>query len=335
MKHLGTFLRIVVGLGLLAFLFAQTDRQTLSEAIRETLTRWPWFAAGLLMTFLGLAVGAVRWGQILAMQGIEFPTLKILRIYFIGQFFNAFMLGACGGDVVRAYYAARGQEGRRAEAAMTILMDRAVGLFATILFCCLMIVLRIRIFLDNEGPRDTGILLLVFLLVSIVGLVVLFRKNVFEHVPIFQRLENASRIGPLIRRAYDAVYLYRSHPRVLARSLLLSVLNIFCLTQACHYFGQALAIDLPAVDYFTLFPIISVLIAVPLTPGSLGIREGLFVSLFRAVMLDKPHAILLSLTVYAGGLFWSLFGGLLYLTAGDMRPQAGKAPWDAGNDSLR
>ena len=30
-------------------------------------------------------------------------------------------------------------------------------------------------------------------------------------------------------------------------------------------------------------------------------------------MVDGPHAILLSLMVYAGGVFWSVAGGFVYL----------------------
>ena len=61
---------------------------------------------------------------------------------------------------------------------------------------------------------------------------------------------------------------------------------------------------------------VAVSLAVPLTPGSLGVRENLFVSLFASVFVDKPHALLLSLLVYGGGVFWSLAGGIVYLTMG-------------------
>ena len=59
------------------------------------------------------------------------------------------------------------------------------------------------------------------------------------------------------------------------------------------------------------------------TPGSLGVRESLFVSLFRAVLVPAPQALLLSLMVYGGGLFWSLAGGLWYVCGAG--PRAGAA----------
>ncbi|MEI6972158.1 MAG: lysylphosphatidylglycerol synthase transmembrane domain-containing protein [bacterium] len=308
-----TAVRITVCVAMLAYLLYQTDAQSLFRESRAAFSRWPWLVSGVIMTFLGLAAGAIRWRAILYAQGLQFPRLKVLHIFMIGQFFNAFMLGACGGDLARAYYVAKGRQGKRTEAVATILMDRGIGLFSMILFCCLMIPFRLPVFLDNEGPRDTGVLMIIFLAAAMAGIFVLFRKNVFEHFEFFRRLENNTRLGSLIRKAYEAVFVFRQNKRLLVFSLALSLLSMAFLTLACWSFGGALAIRIPLADYFALFPIISVLMAVPITPGSLGVREGLFVSLFRAVSVDQHQAILLSLMVYAGGVFWSIAGGLIYL----------------------
>jgi len=305
--------RVAVCVALLMFLLWRTDTEALFGASHHAINRWPWLVTGIVMTFLGLAACAVRWGKILAAQGLRFSPSKVLHIFMVGQFFNAFMLGACGGDIVRAYYAAKDQEGKRMEAVTSILMDRGIGLFSMVLFCCLMIPFRIHIFLDHEGPRDTGFLMIFFLLGAVLGFFILFRKNVFEHFRFFHRLENNTRLGSLIRKTYEAFFLFKGNHRLLIISVALSMLSMAFLTLACWSFGRALDIPVPVVDYFALFPIISVLMAVPITPGSIGVREGLFVSLFRAVMVDRPHAILLSLTVYAGGVLWSFVGGLVYL----------------------
>ena len=158
--------------------------------------------------------------------------------------------------------------------------------------------------------------MIAFLVCSIAGMIVLFRKNLFEHFALFQRLENNTQIGSLIRRGYEAFFLYKSHPRLLWLSVFLSVLSTTFFTLACCSFGRALELDVAVIDYFVLFPIITVIMSVPLTPGSLGVRESLFVSLFSAVFINKADAILMSLMVYAGGVFWSLGGGVVFLCSG-------------------
>lgn len=311
-KRLGLAARVIICVGLMVYLVDRLDIRTLWSVLGQTITRWPWWLAGLILTFFGLLAGVLRWKEILAAQGFRHPLSRVFSIFFIGQFFNAFMLGACGGDVARAYYVSD-TPGRRAEAASTVLVDRAVGLFATIAFCSIMIAFRIPLFLDHQGTRGPGFLMLFFLLGSLVGLFALFRRNLFEHWPFFQRLETNTRLGPLIRRTYDAVYLYRGHTRVMLISLGLSLLNLAFLTLACYTFGKSLQVEQSLLDCFTLFPVISVIAAVPITPGSLGVREGLFITMYQAIDVDAHYSISMSLMVYIGSLVWSLFGGLMFV----------------------
>ena len=306
-------LRIALGCGILGYLFWKMDLSLLGSVLAHAMDQWEWLVGGIVTTFLGLLMGVFRWDYILRAQGLRFTPSRVFSVFFIGQFFNAFMLGACGGDAARAIYVARDAPGKRAEAASTVFVDRAVGLFVLILFCCVMIAFRIPIFLDNQGIEWAGILMLFFLIGSVAALLVLFRHNLFERWTLFKRFEESSGVGAMIRRIYDAFFRYRDHGRTIMQAAGLSVLNMIFLTLACYCFGCSLEINLPMIDYFTLFPVITVLAAIPLTPGGLGLREGLFVTMFQAVHIDAVQALPLSLMVYFGGVFWSLFGGVLFL----------------------
>lgn len=312
-RHLVTVARFGLGAVLLFYIARRLDVRELGHILSGSPEHWTWWMVGVLFMFLGLLAGAARWRGILAAQGTRMPTSEVVWVFFIGQFFNAFMLGACGGDVVRAYYASRRSPGKRAEAVSTVFADRAIGLFVMIVFCCALIAIRLPLFLDHKGTRMPGFLMFLFLVASVLAMVALFRRNLFEHWALFRRLEQGTRVGPLIRRAYEALYLYRLRPKVMAMALVYSLLNLVLLTLACAAFGLGLDITIPLKDYFTLFPIISVIAAVPITPGSLGVRESLFVAMFSSVDVDAAHAVLLSLVGYAASLVWSLFGGVLFL----------------------
>lgn len=52
--------------------------------------------------------------------------------------------------------------------------------------------------------------------------------------------------------------------------------------------------------------------ALPVTPSGLGVRENLFVHMLANPAL-ATSGLSLSLLAYAGGLFWSLVGGGVYL----------------------
>ncbi|NCB17984.1 MAG: flippase-like domain-containing protein, partial [Synergistales bacterium] len=191
--------------------------------------------------------------------------------------------------------------------------DRAVGLLVLMALGGLMVAIRYPLFLQQPTTLWPALLLLFLLAGFSSVLFALFHHNRFEHWALFQRMEKNTRLGPWIRRAYDSIYFFRSHPRAVGWAVVLSLVNTFLLTLSCAAFGQALYLPVTHLDYLTLFPLITVLAAIPLTPGSLGVREGLFVTLFGALGIDRPSAFLLSLLVYAAGTVWSVFGGLLFL----------------------
>jgi len=315
-RFLTQLLRTAVGLAILLYLFRRIDLSGLGSALHASLAHPFWLAGGIGMTFLGLTMGVIRWHRILRAQGLSLTGARVFSIFFVGQFFNAFMPGACGGDVARAYYVVRDtHRGKRTEAASTVFVDRAVGLFVLILFCCGVIAVRLPFFLTHPKAKAVGMLMLAFLAFAVLGILALFRRNLFEHWSLFRRVESWPTVGPLIRRAYDAFYLYRRRLPTVAQAFAFSLLNLGFLTSACICFSSALEIELPhpILNHFTMFPIITTLAAIPLTPGALGLREGLFAGLYGYLGVPPEQAVSLSLLVYAGGLFCSLLGGIIFI----------------------
>ncbi|ODA39966.1 lysylphosphatidylglycerol synthase transmembrane domain-containing protein [Desulfosporosinus sp. BG] len=64
--------------------------------------------AAVILTVMAMVVSAYKWQLILTEPGMEAPKLGfLLRIYFIGLFFNNFLPSGMGGDVVRIALTAR------------------------------------------------------------------------------------------------------------------------------------------------------------------------------------------------------------------------------------
>ena len=92
----------------------------------------------LLLVGLALCLGVVRWRIVLKAQGLDLSLARATRISFVAQFFNSFLLGSTGGDLIKAYYAARETHHRKTEAVTTVFVDRLVGLWAMLLFAGMM-----------------------------------------------------------------------------------------------------------------------------------------------------------------------------------------------------
>lgn len=322
-----TRLRWALALSVFAWLAFRIHEKTLSvtDIFLSAFTRPLWLSIALAFVFMGLFMAVLRWHTILRSRGLGLPLIRTFRIFFMGQFFNAFLLGACGGDVARAYAASREHPEKRAETAFTAVVDRIIGLLTMMVFTCVMILLRAPMFFGSPSNRKPAILLLLFLGVALVIAMLLFKRHLFERYAFFQKIETSTRIGPYVRKLYDGFYFYRGRKAAFFTTVAASLAQLTFLTLACVCFAHTVGIERPLIDHFTLFPMINVLASVPATPGGLGVREALFVALYGAIHVPMAQALPLSLWVYIGGVCWSLFGGLLFLT--DRRP-AGRSLQD-------
>jgi len=318
-------LRLLAGIGLLVWLFLKINPAQLGAEVRGAFGQPGWLILGLGFTGLGLFTGVVRWYRILAAEGLGLPFGRVFQFAFIGQFFNAFAFGACGGDVARGYYIYRETAaGSRAEAGTTVIVDRGIGLVALLALCCGMIAWRLDFFTTQMETRLPAILMVGMLGAAVfAGLVLLM----FPSAMVREGGGAASGSEATVpRRAVRVLSRFLGRPKELGLALLFSLGNAVFLTLACWAFGRAILPGISLADVFALFPVITVLASVPLTPGAIGIRENLFAVLFATVGIGEESAFAMSILVYLGGVFWSGVGGLCFLTykrrTGDRGPVA-------------
>jgi glycosyltransferase 2 family protein len=305
--------RLLLGLALVAWLLRSVGLADLRASLAPLKTHPGWIAIALSLTFAALLAGVVRWHVLLQTLGLPTPFLRTFRGCFIGQFFNAFLFGACGGDLARAVVAARDHPEKRAEAVTSVFLDRAIGLVVTLLFGSALLLPRLREYSAHPETRLSLVLMAVFLLATALFLVLFFTRDLFERVPWLQRLQHRGRLGPLVRRTYEALYLFRRNRWHLLWPGTLSLANLLLLTAATTALARALDLQLPFRDLLTVFPAITVLAAIPLTPGSLGVRETLYVQLLAPLGVAAGPALMLSLLGYLAATFWSLAGGIFLL----------------------
>jgi len=319
--------QLALGAGLLALLFARMENpDDLIAAVTTIAGRW-WFLAGALLLALNcLVICTVRWDSILRMHGIDLPFLTVIKLYFIGHFFNAFMFGAVGGDLVKAVYVARAVPDRRTEAVSTIFIDRMIGMLALIALVTVVMSLRYRFFLRYPDTRVVMIFMLAVLLAAVAGLSAVFGRNLLERVALFRRLESDTALGAIIAKVYAAFHTCLNHRALMRRTLLLSFANHLSLVAAAFLLGLGLGIrtvhtESPARllreagNYMTVFPIVNGVATIPATPGGLGTRDVATRFLLGVPEFDVPaeRSVPLSLLLYGIMLVWSLAGGLLYL----------------------
>lgn len=278
-------------------------------------------AFGVSLLFMGMTIflGLIRWRMVLRVQGLELPLLRIAEISLVAHFFNSFLLGSTGGDLLKAYYAARETHHKKTEAVLTVLVDRLVGLFSMLLFASLMMLPNLDLL--ERHRRLAALAGIVLMMMAGCGVIagLSFWGGVSKTWPRARQLLKTLPKGHLVERALAACREFGRQPGFLLQSLGISmVLNVFCVLQII-VLNHGLHLEVPVVALFVIVPIVVCISALPITPSGLGLRENLYVLMLAVPEINAAptRALSLSLLAYAGSLIWSLIGGFVYLTRRD------------------
>lgn len=280
--------RAAVGVGLLALL---TTGDVLEWSALLPLARgWPLFSAALLVLAADLVVTSSRLSLLLRAIGLNLPIGAATRLSLIGLFFNLFLPGGGGGDLVRIYYAAQSAPGRGAEITTVMVLDRVCGAYAMILLPVLLAPMIL--------PAFQGILLVQILVglgaaaafIIPVGLWILLRWN----VPSGGSSGRHTQLIALLGRMYATARVFRCHLGRLARAVAVSLgahaLSIIIMLMLAEAMLPAGADPRMAL----LIPLGFLANTLPITPGGLGVGEAAMDGLFGLVGLSGGAELLLA-----------------------------------------
>jgi glycosyltransferase 2 family protein len=281
MKKTGlTLLKVVVSLGILAYIFTKVvDIRLLWANLKQADLSY--FVAAILMYFVVQALSAYRWYLLLKPQGIEVSYWRILSFYFLGMYFNFFLPSAIGGDVFRVYYL--NKETRRLSASTaSVFLDRDVGMGGLVLVGTLVA--------WSSGTRFNGVLLApIFAVIAIMfvgaNLAIFYRPtyNLLHRVLSLVRMK---RVDEKVENLFESVNCYRGKWGLLVTTLLMSVgVQVGC---AFVNMLSAHAIGMHTrngwLDYLIFIPTIGLIGMAPITLNGAGFREAAYILLFKSVI---------------------------------------------------
>jgi uncharacterized membrane protein YbhN (UPF0104 family) len=270
------------------------------------------FVAAALLTFF-------RWYLLVRAVGLPFRVADALRLGLVGLFFNNFLPGSVGGDIIKAAFLAR-EHSRRTVAVATVIMDRAIALWALVWFVALM---GGVFWLTGqlEGPvadRSKWIVLGAAAIVAVsavvwllLGLLPQWRAERFAG-----RLER--RIGVSAAEFWRAVWMYRCRQATVAAVLGLSWIGhvgfVFAFWCSANVLWSPELGAIPTLaEHFLLVPIGLVVQALVPTPGGAGGGEWGFGGLYELFGCAEVNGVLGSLVQRINGWVLGLVGYLVYL----------------------
>lgn len=275
-------------------------------------------ALAVSLVFMGMTIllGLLRWRIVLRVQGLNLPLVRTAEISLVAHFFNSFLLGSTGGDLLKAYYAARETHHKKTEAVMTVLVDRLLGLFVMLLFACIMMLPNLNLLVFHT--RLAALAWLVLLMMTTCGIFISLSLwgGVSRRWPRAREWLRRLPKGALLERALEVCRQFGRDWGFLTKAVALSmVLNVFCVLQIM-VLAWGLGLKVAPLALFVIVPVIVCISALPITPSGLGVRENLYVLMLAVpeINVDPTRALSLSLLAYGGSLFWSIIGGIVYVT---------------------
>lgn len=283
----------------------------------ENLTAVPFgvFVVSVLLVGVMLALGVIRWRMVLRVHGIALPLTRAVEISLVAHFFNSFFLGSTGGDLMKAYYAARETHHKKTEAVVTVFVDRLVGLWAMLLFAGIMMLPNHALITSDQMLRLPILIVLCMLLGCSFLVALAFYGGVSRKWSGARDWLRRLPKGQWLEQLLEACREFGRQRFFISRALFLSMaLNAVTVFQFM-VLASGLGLRIPPVMMFVIVPTIICIASLPITPSGLGVRENLFVLMLAAapISVHATQALSLSLLAYAGTLVWSLFGGIVYL----------------------
>ncbi len=296
-----------VTVGLLAFFFRDSEfRHDVLHAVRNSDVRW--LAAGVLIAGIENLLGVVRWRIFLRGLGMSIPFWKSAQVCLVALFCNTFMLGAVGGDLVRAAYLVRQGFGKT-ESLLSVVIDRVSGLGALIVYTLVLTAWNHEWLLQSRLVVKLFAFVILYqfcALVLIAASLVCVARGMTERLPKWAPFpEFVRKFGAgYARLARD----WRASLAAVGLSLvmLIGYFSVFWCT------ARAFGLEISFLRLSTLIPVTDLISALPISIGGLGVREGAFIVLLgELAAVPRAMAVSISLVGYLVNSSWGLAGAAI------------------------
>jgi glycosyltransferase 2 family protein len=267
-KIVVTLLQLAVTISLLIWVFHDREqRAQMAAALRMADYRWA--AAAILAAYIVQLSAAVRWHILLRVQHIQLTPPRLAGLFVIGMFFNQFLPGGTGGDIIKSYLLLKETE-HKAGALLAVIFDRLIGLVALVTITLTLVSLRFDLLSRTPETRRLLWLLFLFLGSSVAALAGSFVISGFN---LFHLLPHKFPGRDKLIEISAAYHLYARHWLATLLAFAASLVAHLATFSAFLCVAYAFHAGVKLVDFFAVLPIERTLTALPISFAGLGLRE--------------------------------------------------------------
>ena len=310
-ERLLKIIQVLVTIGLLWWLLHDPARRTdMSEAIARA-DLW-WLLAAMVSAGACEFFGIIRWQLFLKMLHLQVPLAETTRLFFIGAFFNQFLPGTTGGDVVRVLYLMKEHPEHRTAGFLSVAVDRLLAMLVLVAMGLAFAWGRAEWFAQSLTVGNTMKIFAIILFTMALGLAasfVLTKRDLVERLPTGMPFREA------IVKLSTLWQLCIENRREALLGAFYTIPMLVTFFAAFYFVARAFTPKVDFLDMMSIMPLVTAVSSLPISLNGIGVREALLDELLHELCgVAKGTGMLVSITGMVVYLIWGLPGGWFYLS---------------------
>ncbi|MDD2926968.1 lysylphosphatidylglycerol synthase transmembrane domain-containing protein [Rhodoferax sp.] len=287
-EHLRLTARILVTLGLAGLLLYKLDLSQLLARFRSLSLEGTSLAFAAVI--VAIVISAWKWGCILRARQHALPFLTLLRLYFVGLFFNNVLPTSVGGDAVRAWETTK-ETGEVPEAIGSVVSERLIAGVA-LGFTALLGLPFI------EADTRTVQMVVVFLVIDVALVGLFLVPRIAEGIVGKTLPDRFSSVKGVVKRTVAIVRDTVRNPTLFVWILTLSIVFQLCVAAVNAAIFHALGASVSLAHCVIYTPMIFTVAMLPISISGFGVREAAYWYFFSQVGVSEGDAVATSLLFF-------------------------------------
>jgi glycosyltransferase 2 family protein len=277
---------------------------------------WHYLVAAVLIFPVTFLLTSYRWRLLLRGLDVHIRQARVFVINMVGAFYNTFMpVGTTGGDVLKAYYAARQTTLYRTRAVLSVIIDRAIGLLSLMILGGAMAAYQWHV----PAARQVAIICAILLAIVLIGIVVFYHRGLRRATGL-EYLMSRLPLQAQVQKAIEAMEMYRQRPLLVLWSIVVTFPVHITVILSATLAGTAFGLPIDPWYYWVAVPVIVLVGAIPISPQGAGVMEVFAIYLLGLQGATVSQAFALVMSIRIVQILWNLTGGFFVIRGGYHAP---------------
>lgn len=267
---------------------------------------------GLALMLAQILLLSLRWKLFIGLSA-NISFLRVFRLNLIGLFFNYFIPGGVGGDIVKALELSKDQQLTKSEALSTVLSDRIFGLFAMVTFTLLFLAI------DYWLTGQQYILKFLFLSATLftgISISLLFFPYIFSRLSSYLTSRNTKLLNKLEKLVSSLDFTFRTFRRLKIQLLSFSISLVGQMMAIYFMYEVTKTVGVTPPSFLVFFSLCCfsfVASAIPIFPAGIGVGQAAMYVMFANISPELGTASITAITaLQIFNLFYALIGGVFF-----------------------